>query len=117
MLQGGAAILNALSELELLPSGYDGEPADGEGWYALADCGEVEAGQRLRLAGTGATVVDDKAIFSMSGKVCFAFWSKADNVAEALRDGHIDLLGWDPGDGEDPDEEHARVSAACRISS
>ena len=31
-LQGGAAILNALCELELLPSGYDGEPADGEGW-------------------------------------------------------------------------------------
>ena len=114
MLQGGAAILNALSELELLPSGYDGEPADGEGWYALADCGVVEAGQRLYLAGTGATVVADRATFSMSGEVCHAFGSKADSVAEALRDGQAGGLGCDPGEGEDSDEEYARVSAAMR---
>ena len=62
-LQGGAAIINALSELEILPAGYDGEPVDGEGWHALLDCGQVMAGQRLFLGDSAlgkftATVVD-----------------------------------------------------------
>ncbi len=61
--QGGAAINNALSELEILPAGYDGEPVDGEGWHALLDCGQVMAGQGLFLGDSAlgkftATVVD-----------------------------------------------------------
>ncbi len=114
-LQGGAAILNALSELEILPFGYDGEPVDGEGWYALLDCGEVRAGQRLYLADTDATVVDDRAIFSLEGRICDAFWSKADSVADVLRDHHTGLLGSDPGDGGGTDDDGARASFYASI--
>ncbi len=73
-------------EREPLPHGYVGEPADGEGWYALAGCEAIEAGQRVCLAGTGATVVGDRALLPTSGRVCFVFWSKAEQVAEALRE-------------------------------
>ena len=114
-LQGGSAILNALSELEILPFGYDGEPVDGEGWYALLDCGEVRAGQRLYLADTDATVVDDRAIFSLEGRICDAFWSKADSVADVLRDHHTGLLGSDPGDGGGTDDDGARASFYASI--
>ena len=119
-LQGGAAILNALSELEILPFGYDGEPVDGEGWYALLDCGEVRAGQRLYLGDSAlgkftATVVDDRAIFSLEGRICDAFWSKADSVADVLRDHHTGLLGSDPGDGGGTDDDGARASFYASI--
>ncbi len=102
------------SDEEPTPALHSGPVADGEGWYVLLGIGACVAGHPVSLKGVEHVLFGRFAFFKKGDKDLVAFWAKAEELTEKLRELRIMASGYGKERFGDLEELYADTAGTPR---
>ena len=100
---------------EPTPALHTGPIADGEGWYVLLGSGACLSGHPVSLKGVEHVMFGRLAFFRKGDKDLVAFWAKAEELTEKLRELRIMASGYGKERFGDLEELYADAAGTPRV--